>query len=161
MGITMNAFYFPMLCAATAGLLLPAVADTAPADLTGKTVTADYTQAEFRTKIEEEAPTPWVSFNRLPRNGGGAAEAFMGKAAPKATRDLLPITRPGKGGIYTYRKTGPNTAVISVDMWKAYQQDMCRTYTITFTTPTQGIATEEIGHGDYTGNVRNIRITIK
>lgn len=150
-----------------AALLLTAACCTAtawaaaPADMTGKTLVADYTRAEFRTKVEDSPATPWVAFAKLPKNGGGAAEAFMDAMKPKATRNITPLTRPGKGGVYTYLKTGENTAVISVDMWKACQYDMCRTYKLTFTSDTEAVAEEEIGHGSYTGNVRNIRISIK
>lgn len=151
----MKRFWLPF------AVCLAPVFAAAPADMKGKMLTADYTQAEFRSIVEDKGETPWVPFAKLPKNGTGAAEAFMDAMQPKATRNIIPITRPGAGGVYTYRKTGENTAVISVDMWKAYQYDMCRTYKLTFLSDTEATAEEEIGHGSYTGLVRGIRMTVR
>lgn len=147
---------FPVIaCAAVA------YAD-APASLNGRTVVANYTNSQYQTEICGEGCTSWVPFSKLKRNPA-AAEAFCcgGGVEPKASRNLLPITRPGQGGVYTYRKTGTNTGVIEVDMWKSKGADMGRSYTITFDSPTTGTAMEEVAHGDYIGRVRFITITIK
>lgn len=147
---------FPVIaCAAVA------YAD-APASLNGRTVVANYTASQYQTEIFGESCTPWVPFANLKRNPA-AAEAFTtgNGLNPKASRNILPITAPGQGGVYTYRKTGTNTGVIEVDMWKSKGIDVARSYTITFNSPTSGTATEEIAHGDYIGRVRFITITIK
>lgn len=76
---------------------------------------------------------------------------------PKATRNLLPIATPAKGGKYVYRKTGPNTGELTVNS----EGDFHRVYNITFDSPTSGTATEEVIAGAMFGYVRNITFTIK
>ena len=143
------------VCLAVAPLYCHA-ADS-PANLEGRTVVLNYTQAEFRTEIAEEPATPWVHYSKI--HGKAAEEAFSTCGlTPKATRNLTPIRR---GGIYSYTKTGQQLGQIIVDMYKSKKVDVGRTVTLTFLTPTSGTATEEIGHGDYVGKVRNITFTVQ
>lgn len=145
------------------GSLMPmtCLADLAPVSLKGKTVVLNYTTAQYRTVIEEESDSGWVSYAQARKGVKGAGEAFTTSVGIKATRNLLPITAPGQGGIYTYQKTGPSTGVIEVDMWKSKKIDVGRTIQLQFTSPTTAIAAEEVGHGLYTGVARNIKVTIK
>ncbi|MDO4220559.1 MAG: hypothetical protein Q4C88_00365 [Akkermansia sp.] len=133
-------------------------AAVSPASLEGRTVVLNYTQAEFQTEVMESPATRWVHYSKV--HGSAAEEAFgYGTTLlPKATRILTPIKR---GGIYSYQKNGAETGVINVDMYKSKGVDVGRVVYLTFLTPTSGVATEEIGHGDYTGRVRNITFTVK
>lgn len=138
---------------------------TAPVTLKGKTVVLDYTSAEFRS-----CGSAWLAFNKVPKT---KKEQEKPKAlycfadcygmAPKATRNLTPITENGEGGIYTYKVVGPDTATITVDMAQKLHDNMewARIYTIHFTSPTEGEATEDVVMGDSEGGVRNIRVYIK
>lgn len=143
--------------------MLPMVcmADTAPASLKGKTVVLNYTASQYRTVIVEESDSGWVSYAQAKKGVKGADEAFTTSIGIKATRNLLPITAPGKGGIYTYEKSGPNSGSIEVDMWKSKKMDVGRTIQLQFTSPTTAVATEEVVHGSYMGAIRNIKVTIK
>lgn len=138
---------------------------TAPSNLKGKTVELDYTQAEFRS-----CNSDWLAFRKVPkgknaRENTPALYCFTESygMAPKATRNLTPIQENGEGGIYTYKAVGPDTGLIIVDMNKKLNDDMDRSriYTIHFTSPTEGEATEEIIMGDSDGAVRNIKVHIK
>lgn len=133
-----------------------AEAAVSPSHLDGKTVVLDYKGAQFQTTDESagRAVSGWVSFASASRGGFS-----MGSVSPKATRRLLPITRPGKGGTYTYRKTGSSTGVIEVDMGPKY--DMVRTITLTFTSANAAVATERMIGGDDGVSIRNIRVTIQ
>lgn len=137
---------------------LYAEAASAPSHLDGKTVALNYTEAQYQS-IDEETGEPnssWVSFAQAGKGGFG-----LGGINPKATRNLLPITRPGQGGVYTYKKTGPSTAVIEVDMMQSKRIDMYRVLTLTFITETTAVATEKMCSGDYGIAIRNINVTIK
>lgn len=138
---------------------------TAPVTLKGKTVVLDYTGAEFRS-----CGSAWLAFNKVPKT---KKEQEKTKAlycfadcygmAPKATRNLTPITENGEGGIYTYKVVGPDTATITVDMGQKLHDDMewARIYTIHFTSPTEGEATEDVTMGDSEGSARNIKVRIQ
>lgn len=137
---------------------LYAEAAVAPAHLDGKTVALNYTNAQYQSvDASENIPTSgWVSFAKASRGGFG-----MGGINPKATRNLLPMTRPGQGGIYTYQKIGPSTGKIEVDMWKSKKIDMGRTLILTFTSDNTAVATEEMCGGDDCVKIRNIGVMIK
>ena len=145
------------------GSLMPmtCLADLAPVSLKGKTLVLNYTTAQYRTVIVEESDSGWVSYAQARKGVKGAGEAFTTSVGIKATRNLLPITAPGKGGIYTYEKSGPNSGSIEVDMRKTKKMDVGRTIQLQFTSPTTAIATEEVVHGNYMGAARNIKVTIK
>lgn len=142
-----------------------AAVHTAPATLKGKSVVMNYTQAEYRS-----CNSAWLPYGNVPKskNEREKAKALYCFAecygmAPKATRTLTPVTENGEGGIYTYKVVGPDTATITVDMNKKLSDDMewARIYTIHFTSPTEGEATEEILMGDSEGSARNIKVSIQ
>lgn len=136
----------------------PAVGgDLAPADLTGCTVALNYESSQYKYEEDGEDQSGWQSFQNAKKNKNGCAEAFIAfDLKPKATRNLVPISTPAKGGKYVYRKTGTNTGVLTVGTGGAD-----RTYTITFDSPTTGTAVEEVMGGSMMGYCRNIRVTIK
>lgn len=150
-----------LFATATMCMTCTAFADS-PSSLAGKRIVANYTQASFRVQEGDGNWSPWIPYSRARNNS--AIDCVFGcpEYVPKATRNLLPLTRPGQGGKYTYRKTGKNTGEVSVTYRSAegHVLDCGRTYSITFTSPTSGYATEEIGEGDRTGYVRNIIITV-
>ncbi len=131
--------------------------DLAPADLTGKTLALNYESSQYKYAEDGEDQSGWQSFQNAKKNKNGCAEAFIAfDLKPKATRNLVPISTPAKGGKYVYRKTGTNTGVLTVGTGGAD-----RTYTITFDSPTTGTAVEEVMGGSMMGYCRNIRVTIK
>lgn len=65
---------------------------------------------------------------------------------------------PGKGGKYTYRKTGADTGTIEVNM---APMDAGRIIILKFTSANTAIATEEVGAGCMVNTIRNIQVTIK
>ena len=145
----------------TAAMVAPVLAAPAPAHLTGKTVTLNYTQSQYMYEEfdGETQSTGWHSFKAAQKNTKGCAELFiMAGLKPKATRNLLPITKPGQGGKYTYRKTGTDTGVIEVYMG---QNDAGRAIDLKFTSATTAIATERVDAGDMSNYIRNITVTIK
>ena len=70
----------------------------------------------------------------------------------------LAAPAPGKGGKYTYRKTGADTGTIEVNM---APMDAGRTITLKFTSANTAIATEEVGAGCMVNTIRNIQVIIK
>lgn len=144
---------------AAAAMVAPCLAAPAPASLSGKTVMLDYTQSQYCYEEEDAPGSGWQSYKAAQKNLKGCAEVFiiMG-LKPKATRNLLPITAPGKGGKYTYRKTGANTGTIEVDM---SPMDAGRTITLKFTGASTAVATETVGAGCMVNTIRNIQVTIK
>lgn len=142
-----------------AAMVAPCLAAPAPASLSGKTVMLNYTQSQYNYEEEDEPSSGWQSYKAAQKNLKGCAELFniMG-LKPKATRNLLPITAPGKGGKYTYRKTGADTGTIEVNM---APMDAGRTITMKFTGPNTAIATEEVGAGCMVNTIRNIQVIIK
>ena len=142
-----------------AAMVAPCLAASAPASLTGKTVVLNYTQSQYCYEEEDATGSGWQSYKAAQQNVKGCAEVFnMMGLKPKATRNLLPITAPGKGGKYTYRKTGADTGTIEVNM---APMDAGRTITLKFTGPNTAIATEEVGAGCMVNTIRNIQVTIK
>ncbi len=142
----------------TAAMVAPAYAAPAPTNLTGKTVVLNYTQAQYKYADEDGLTMGWTPYAIAKKSRNSGAEAFYALGLnPKATRNILPITRPGQGGKYTYRKTGAQTGCIEV----ANHLDSARTIYIQFTSANSGIATEEVGAGCFTGICRNIIVTIK
>lgn len=138
------------------------IAAPAPESLSGSTLELDYRQAEFSTEVLDSKQSGWVSFAEVRRNHKGAAEAFTTTVLGiKATRRLMPLSEPGKGGIYTYRATAADTVEVDVDMWKAYKADAVRVLTLHFDTPTTATATEGVYHGNYIGSIRNIRVIVR
>ncbi len=143
-----------------AAMIAPCLAAPSPVSLSGKTVVLNYTQSQYMYTVEvDNISSGWHSYKAAQKNTNGCAELFnMMGLKPKATRNLLPITSPGKGGKYTYRKTGANTGTIEVDM---SPMDAGRTITLTFTSATTAVATETVGASDMENTVRNILVTIK
>lgn len=132
-------------------------ADLAPDNLTGKTAVFNYETSQYMYSEDGEGLSGWQSFRNAQKNVKSCAEAFIAVGLkPKATRNILLLSTPAKGGKYVYAKTGPNTGTVEVNGGGA-----ARTYIITFTSPTTGTATEEIFAGSMQGNVRNIQVTIK
>ncbi len=141
-----------------AALVAPCFAAPSPTHLTGKTVVLNYTQAQYRYQDEDGITMGWTPYAIAKKNRNSGAEAFYAlNLNPKATRNILPISRPGQGGKYTYRKTGTQTGTIEV----ASHMDGARSINIQFTSANSGIATEEVGAGCFTGTCRNIIVTIK
>lgn len=137
-------------------------AATAPRSLVGKTAVLNYSNAEYRTVTPGESDSGWVIYSLAKKGVRGAAEAFTTTSVGiKASRNLLPLTPVGKGGIYTYNPLGGAKAQIVVDMWKSKKNDMSRVINLHFTSSTTAVATEEVVHGDYFGYIRNIKVTIK
>ncbi|MDO5470756.1 MAG: hypothetical protein Q4F38_05585 [Akkermansia sp.] len=131
--------------------------DLAPENLVGKTAVFNYESSQYKYSEDGENVSGWQSYQNAKKNVKSCAEAFIAVGLkPKATRNILPLNTPAKGGKYVYRKTGPNTGTIEVS-----SSNSARTYTITFTSPTTGTATEEIFVGSMQGNVRNIQVSIK
>lgn len=142
-----------------AAMVAPCLAAPSPASLSGKTVMLNYTQSQYCYEEEDEPSSGWQSYKAAQKNLKGCAELFiMMGIKPKATRNLLPITAPGKGGKYTYRKTGADTGTIEVNM---APMDAGRTITMKFTGPNTAIATEEVGAGCMVNTIRNIQVIIK
>ena len=140
-------------------MVAPCLAAPSPASLSGKTVMLNYTQSQYCYEEEDEPSSGWQSYKAAQKNLKGCAELFiMMGIKPKATRNLLPITAPGKGGKYTYRKTGADTGTIEVNM---APMDAGRTITMKFTGPNTAIATEEVGAGCMVNTIRNIQVIIK
>ncbi|MBR1979269.1 MAG: hypothetical protein IJ985_07215 [Akkermansia sp.] len=147
----------PLFVAAV--MVAPCLAAPSPASLSGKTVMLNYTQSQYCYEEEDEPSSGWQSYKAAQKNLKGCAELFiMMGLKPKATRNLLPITAPGKGGKYTYRKTGADTGTIEVNM---APMDAGRTITMKFTGPNTAIATEEVGAGCMVNTIRNIQVIIK
>lgn len=140
-------------------MVAPCLAAPAPASLSGKTVVLNYTQSQYMYEEYGSGNSGWQSYKAAQKNTRGCAELFniMG-LKPKATRNLLPITAPGKGGKYTYRKTGADTGVIEINM---SPMDAERTVTLKFTSSSTAVATEFVGSGDMANTIRNIQVTIK
>lgn len=131
----------------------------APSSLAGKTLVLNYTQAQYCYVEDGEPISGWQSYKAAQQNLKSCAQLFniMG-LNPKATRNLLPITDPGKGGKYTYRKTGVDTGTIEVNM---APMDAGRTIILKFTSATTAIATETVIAGCMFNSIRNINVTIK
>lgn len=131
----------------------------APSELRGRTVVLSYTQSQYMYAEGGANISGWQSYQAALRNKNSCAEAFrMAGLNPKATRNLLPITSPGQGGKYVYSRCNANVGVIEVN---SGGYDFSRTITIHFTSPTSGVATEELAAGDFSGTIRNIQVTIK
>ncbi len=142
-----------------AAMVAPCFAAPSPANLAGKTVVLNYTQSQYMYEECEGGNTGWQSYKAAQKNAKGCAELFnMMGLKPKATRNLLPITAPGKGGKYTYRKTGAETGEIEINM---APMDAGRTVTLKFTSATTAVATETVMAGDMSNTIRNIQVTIK
>ena len=149
----------PSLFLATA-IVAPCFAATSPTHLTGKTVVLNYTKAQYYSQMISDGSDAkgWTPYAVAKKNRNSGAWAFYDLGlAPKATRNILPITRPGQGGKYTYSKTGAQTGTIEVNTGN----DSGRTITIQFTSATTGVATEQADAGDFEGTCRNIMVTIK
>ncbi|MBQ4613635.1 MAG: hypothetical protein IJB31_01735 [Akkermansia sp.] len=141
------------------GFAMVAPCFAAPSNLTGKTLVLNYTQAIFCYSDDGATLSGWQSYEAARQNVNGCARVFnMLGLKPKATRNLLPITAPGQGGKYTYRKTGVDTGIIEVDM---SPMDAGRTIILKFTSTNTAIATETVIAGTMFNFVRNISVTIK
>ncbi len=144
----MKALLIPALSVAAA---LHCMADFAPGALPGKAILMNYTQASY----------DGVPYSRAVKNAG-----LRSLFAPKATRNLVPLT---PSGTYAYTKTGSNTAQIEAPFYG--NGEGSRIYTLHFTSPYGGYATEElVGITGYrasgsaiqvTGSVTGITFTVK
>lgn len=143
-----------------AACVAPCEAAPAPFNLNGRTVVLNYTMSQYSyTETDSNIFYGWEPYHVSKQRRTNAAEAFYALSLkPKATRNLLPITSPRQGGKYMYSRRGGSVGVIEVD---SEGGDYSRTITITFTTPTTGVATETVGAGCFVGTCRNIMVTIK
>lgn len=131
----------------------------APSELSGRTVLLSYTQSLYMYAEGGVNVSGWQSYQAALRNKNSCAEAFrIAGLNPKATRNLLPITSPRQGGKYVYARRNAQVGVIEVN---SGGYDFSRVITIHFTSPTSGVATEELAAGDFSGTIRNIQVTIK
>lgn len=117
----MKALLIPALSVAAA---LHCMADFAPVALPGKAILMNYTQASYGG----------VPYSRAVKDA--KLRSFY---APKATRNLVPLTPTGT---YSYSKTGPDTATIGAPLYGDPNGN--RTYILHFTSPYGGYATEEL-----------------
>lgn len=131
-----------------------------PAHLDGKRIVANYTHASFSV-IDDGNVSPWIPYAQV-RNNSTVRGFFSGPLTPKATRNLLPLTRPGQRGKYTYRKTGEDTGEVRITEYApdGVEREGGRLYKLTFTSPTSGFATEEVYDGSVTGYVHGISFTV-
>lgn len=150
--------YFIAPIIAVAAMIAPCHAASAPANLTGKTVVLNYTKAQYLYQDEDGATMGWTPYSVAVKKRNSGAEAFYALSLkPKATRNILPISTPAKGGKYVYSKTGADTGTIEVNGGG----DCARSISIKFTSATTGVAVEEVAAGCFTGTCKNITVTIK